>query len=85
MQALLTAALFACAISAIPTHELNARAASKPIDSCPGYTASNVKTSYNGLSADLKLAGAACNTYGKDLQNLRLEVTYETGKTCHIV
>lgn len=46
---------------------------------CPGYKASNVKTSDTGLTADLALAGAACNAYGDDLQNLTLTVTYETG------
>jgi alpha-glucosidase len=52
----------------------------KPLSQCPGYKASNVKTSDHGLTADLKLAGAPCNTYGTDLEKLRLEVTYETGK-----
>jgi alpha-glucosidase len=31
-----------------------------------------------GLSADLSLAGPACNTYGKDIENLRLTVSYDT-------
>lgn len=48
--------------------------------SCPGYTASNVATTSNGLTADLKLARAACNTYGQDLDNLKLSVVYETGR-----
>lgn len=47
---------------------------------CPGYKASNIKTGPTGLTADLSLAGPPCNTYGTDLENLRLEVTYETGK-----
>ncbi|KAK4131223.1 hypothetical protein BT67DRAFT_166576 [Trichocladium antarcticum] len=33
-----------------------------PLAKCPGYRASNVQTSATGLVADLKLAGAACNT-----------------------
>lgn len=49
---------------------------------CPGYKASNVKTSNNGLTAQLSLAGKACNVYGDDLKNLILEVTYENGKSC---
>lgn len=53
---------------------------SKPLTACPGYQASNVKTSATGLTAELKLAGAPCNTYGTDLEKLRLEVMYETGK-----
>jgi alpha-glucosidase len=46
---------------------------------CPGYTASNVKQEGLKITADLKLAGAACNVYGNDLVDLRLDVTYDTG------
>jgi alpha-glucosidase len=52
----------------------------RPLSECPGYKASNVQTSATGLTADLTLAGAPCNTYGTDLEKLRLQVTYETGK-----
>ena len=51
-----------------------------PLEACPGYKASNIKTSSVGLTADLKLAGAPCNVYGTDLDHLVLEVTYETGR-----
>lgn len=50
------------------------------LDACPGYTAFNVHTTAYSLSADLKLAGAACNVYGPDLSSLSLKVTYETCK-----
>lgn len=50
------------------------------VDSCPGYKASNVRVSPTGVTADLTLAGAACNVYGTDLKNLILQVTYQTGK-----
>lgn len=53
---------------------------SDPLASCPGYKASNVKTTTSSLTADLSLAGAACNVYGSDLTNLTLEVVYETGE-----
>ncbi|KAL2023098.1 hypothetical protein VTK56DRAFT_3704 [Thermocarpiscus australiensis] len=56
----------------------------RPLSQCPGYTAFNVKTSATGLTADLKLAGAPCNTYGTDLEKLRLEVTYETENRLHV-
>jgi len=46
--------------------------------SCPGYSASNVEKSGTGLSADLSLAGSPCNSYGKDIENLRLTVSYDT-------
>ncbi|KAJ9142247.1 Family 31 glycosyl hydrolase [Coniochaeta hoffmannii] len=55
-----------------------------PLKSCPGYKANNVKTSSTGLTADLKLAGDACNVYGTDLDNLVLEVTYETATRLHV-
>lgn len=54
--------------------------ASTAIDACPGYVASNVVPSASGLAADLKLAGPACNTYGTDLDNLKLVVEYQTGE-----
>jgi alpha-glucosidase len=54
------------------------------LDSCPGYKASNIKTTSSGLSADLSLAGKACNVYGDDLENLKLTVEYETGKFLHV-
>jgi alpha-glucosidase len=49
------------------------------IDSCPGYKATNVKQLGQRLTADLNLAGEACNTYGKDLPNLKLLVEAQTG------
>ena len=49
------------------------------LDSCPGYNAQNVQTNGASITADLSLAGTACNVYGNDTQSLKLEVTYETG------
>jgi alpha-glucosidase len=49
------------------------------VDTCPGYTASKVVTKGSSLTADLTLAGAACNAYGEDIQKLKLQVDYETG------
>lgn len=48
-------------------------------ESCPGYSASNVQQSGSGLTADLTLAGEACNAYGTDLPNLTLTVEYQSG------
>lgn len=48
-------------------------------DGCPGYKASNVKQLGQKLTADLDLAGDACNTYGTDLPNLKLLVEAQTG------
>jgi len=69
------------AVAAVSGTSIAPRAGSgDPLASCPGYKASNVKTSGSGLTADLNLAGKPCNVYGDDLKNLRLDVTYETGK-----
>jgi alpha-glucosidase len=47
--------------------------------SCPGYKASNVQLDQGqAVGADLNLAGAACNVYGTDLDNLKLVVEYQT-------
>ncbi|KAB8290832.1 hypothetical protein EYC80_008469 [Monilinia laxa] len=56
-----------------------------PLSECPGYTASNIKTTSSSLSADLTLAGPACNTYGTDLKQLTLKVVYETDNRIHVV
>ncbi|EMC96216.1 glycoside hydrolase family 31 protein [Baudoinia panamericana UAMH 10762] len=45
---------------------------------CPGYTASNVQNGSSGLTADLTLAGPACNAYGNDVRDLTLSVQYQS-------
>jgi alpha-glucosidase len=50
------------------------------VDSCPGYNAGAIVSSRSSLTADLSLAGDACNAYGDDVDNLRLLVEYQTGK-----
>src|SRR5436305_10716383 len=60
---------------------------SKAVDAqtvCPGYLASNVKTSGTGLTADLALAGPACNVYGSDVDSLSLLVEYQTESRLHV-
>jgi len=46
-------------------------------DVCPGYTASGVTTTANGFTANLDIAGPACNVYGNDIANLTLSVEYQ--------
>ena len=56
------------------------------LDACPGYEATDVKTTANGITAGLVLAGKSCNVFGEDVERLSLEVTYETGTfLVHIV
>lgn len=49
-------------------------------DDCPGYKASNVVRGDNSVTADLILAGAACNLYSPDLTDLRFFAEWQTGK-----
>lgn len=53
---------------------------------CAGYTASSVKASADGntITADLTLAGSACNTYGTDIEDLSLLVEYQTKERLHV-
>ena len=52
--------------------------AASPPD-CPGYSVSNIIEAGGILTADLKLAGDACDIYGTDLVDLKLLVEYQTG------
>ncbi len=49
------------------------------VNDCPGYAATNIVETATGLTADLNLAGTACNVYGYDLGALKLLVEYQTG------
>lgn len=51
---------------------------------CPGYTASNVQETSTGVTADLILAGAACNAYGNDIQQLVLTVQYQSKQRLNV-
>ena len=55
----------------------------KVLDACPGYKAKNVLDLGHKLTADLVLAGTACNVFGNDTEKLKLEVTYESRKSIH--
>ncbi|PPQ68234.1 hypothetical protein CVT24_005042 [Panaeolus cyanescens] len=54
------------------------------LEACPGYRATNVKTDWNGLTADLVLGGKACNVFGDDIAKLKMQVTYETKDRIHV-
>jgi alpha-glucosidase len=55
-----------------------------PQSVCPGYTASNVLETANGITADLTLAGPACNVYGTDIEALTLTVEYQALDRLHV-
>lgn len=48
------------------------------VNDCPGYAATNIVETATGLTADLNLAGTACNIYGYDVGALKLLVEYQT-------
>ena len=50
------------------------------VEKCPGYVATNIKDNGATLTANLRLAGTACNAYGYDLKDLLLKVEYQTSK-----
>ncbi|EIW74552.1 glycoside hydrolase family 31 protein [Coniophora puteana RWD-64-598 SS2] len=54
------------------------------VTSCPGYTLQELKQTDTGLTAQLDLAGEACNAFGNDIQNLTIQVTYETQQRLHV-
>lgn len=68
-------ALTSSAVGGLLPHTLGPRAL--PIESCPGYVANNIVTTTTTVTANLRLAGPACNTYGTDLDNLILLVEYQ--------
>jgi len=51
---------------------------------CPGYKASSVATTSYGLTAQLSIAGAACNLYGTDIDALSLKVEYQSSDRLHV-
>ncbi|KAK7746389.1 hypothetical protein SLS53_002348 [Cytospora paraplurivora] len=76
--------LFASLVSVVSTLTTRDYPSDDALASCPGYEVSNIMTTPTGLTADLTLAGPACNAYGDDLQDLTLEVTYETDTRLHV-
>lgn len=51
---------------------------------CPGYTVTDVSYLGNSITANLQLAGPACNVNGTDLNTLELLVEYQTGESSEI-
>lgn len=76
---LLTAAFAGVAAAAAITNR-QLETSSDPSNACPGYTAGDVEKSAHGLTASLKLAGDACNSFGRDVEDLKLTVNYDNGQ-----
>ncbi|KAF2790304.1 glycoside hydrolase family 31 protein [Melanomma pulvis-pyrius CBS 109.77] len=67
-----------------PTNVTNFYPSSFDLSGCPGYEASNVVKTDSSLTADLTLAGPACNKYSEDLTDLKLVVEYQTNERLHV-
>lgn len=83
LAALLASALFCVSgghASALEPRQAQQQQNTADLEACPGYTAHDVQTSANGLTASLTLAGTPCNAYGRDLTELKLTVEYQTGE-----
>jgi alpha-glucosidase len=53
-------------------------------EACPGYLASTILRTEYGLTANLILAGPACNAYGTDVETLNLTIEYQSDDRLHI-
>lgn len=51
---------------------------------CPGYIASDVRHNDFGFTARLRLAGKHCNVYGTDVEELDLEVQFQSAERLSI-
>lgn len=60
----------------VPT--IHDTSAPNPQQECPGYKAWSVATHDHGFTADLSLAGDACNVFGHDVDHLTLQVEHQT-------
>jgi alpha-glucosidase len=56
----------------------------KDLSKCPGYKAKKHWKTKSGFYADLSLAGPACDVFGVDLPDLKLEVEYQTSDRLHV-
>ncbi|PKS05659.1 hypothetical protein jhhlp_008178 [Lomentospora prolificans] len=56
----------------------------KDLSGCPGYKVTRQWETKSGFYADLSLAGTACNVFGIDLPDLKLEVEYQTSDRLHV-
>ncbi|KAF9218886.1 glycoside hydrolase family 31 protein [Gyrodon lividus] len=54
------------------------------VTGCPGYTLNSLVESEQGLTAQLTLAGPACNAFGQDIAELTIEVIYQSSTTLHV-
>ncbi|KAF2753996.1 alpha-glucosidase [Pseudovirgaria hyperparasitica] len=96
-MALLNALLLACLYHATPIlgygpdigpgpspARISIQQSTLELDQCPGYRITNVSKTSDSVTADLFLAGDACNTYGYDIEALKLQVNWESENRLHV-
>ncbi|TFK48006.1 hypothetical protein OE88DRAFT_1665015 [Heliocybe sulcata] len=66
------------------TFEVGNSSHSLDVSSCPGYTLNGLRETTAGITAQLSLAGSACNAFGQDIANLTIDVLYETTSRLHV-
>ncbi|KAF3037266.1 hypothetical protein E8E12_007986 [Didymella heteroderae] len=76
--------LLGSALPSLATSLAKRQSGGASLENCPGYTATNVQDDGGRVTADLALAGEACNVYGTDLTDLKLEVEYQTENRLHV-
>ncbi|KAF9235080.1 glycoside hydrolase family 31 protein [Melanogaster broomeanus] len=86
LAGLALATAFALGVSHSKAHAqtLDGVTYSMNVTDCPGYTLGSLTESVYGLTAQLLLAGTACNAFGTDVQNLTIEATYQSQTTLHV-
>ncbi|EMC97876.1 glycoside hydrolase family 31 protein [Baudoinia panamericana UAMH 10762] len=84
LLATLTIASFSAANPVPALLERQGSNSTSVLAACPGYKASHIQHTENGLTATLTLAGTACNAYGTDLTDLTLTVEYQTDQRLHV-
>ncbi|KZT00896.1 glycoside hydrolase family 31 protein [Laetiporus sulphureus 93-53] len=57
---------------------------SKNVSACPGYTLREVTDMENGFIASLTLAGSPCEAFGQDVDELTLQVSYDSDTRLHV-
>ncbi|EPT05586.1 hypothetical protein FOMPIDRAFT_1034256 [Fomitopsis schrenkii] len=67
-----------------PSDDATTSTYSYNVSSCPGYTLNSLSETKTGLTAQLTLAGDACNAFGTDIVDLTLQVTYDTNERLHV-
>ncbi|ORX73656.1 hypothetical protein DL89DRAFT_273529 [Linderina pennispora] len=65
-------------IKELPPNSSPALFSKRDTSACPGYKVVNKQDTATGFTASLKLAGTPCNAYGNDIDDLKLDVRFDS-------